>query len=60
MCVYTHTYVVVLSICTFEGALATSVVNTKQNGNSPLCPHLVLLIPQNPMVPSIPGASRPL
>lgn len=62
MCVYIYTYidVVVLSICRCEGALTISVRNAKQNEKGSLCPHLVIPIPQNPVVPANPGASLPL
>lgn len=50
----------VLSIRKFEGALTISVIDTKQNENSPLCPHLVIPIPQSAVVPATPGTSLTL
>lgn len=51
-----YRYSVVLSICKFEGALATSIADANQNKNIYLCPHFIIPIPQSLMVPAIPGS----
>lgn len=51
---------IVLSICKLEGTLTISVIDAKQNENGPLCPHLVIPIPQSAVVPTTPGTSLTL